>query len=609
MLKTSSAIVSLLFFMSCHSLNNRHDTLAIECDLGGRTQNKVLLKFTNPGGVELSPEQIAKLQVQYEPESPTELAFTPTSRACVALPMAAARIKANIGGEAPLTAELNLDAKAATGKIHTVILETPGILELGLKCPKDGLLAASTLDNTIEIIKSFGKLSGYMVDLSVYNNANQKVDSLFRKEAQDEGLLLPKTFDLTNLAEGSYKLSLALVDTYHKKINAAARSQCRLTVLRSCARDEDFNIATVSCVPKLCDNTYRIGAKWSEGLALKRGEGRFECQLVNETAQKTMLSHACQGGYFKSSDSCLAATEIAGNCALLENGDVTCWGTQLAKDNYPIRKDINYQTTLRFPEKIRKFAQRCVELESGKVHCWGLTNGDNARYEFLQGRGTPETWQDAIAIGYVEPDQACSDPAATGLACEFQLSDANGVSAIKPDPILRMNQCLVDTKGQLWCYKVAIPNAQSIASTVTAGPFSRVDVLPQLSRQVHAEGLTTCALLVVGQVMCWGDNAAGSVGSNKADIWTINPTFVVDSKGSALKSIKQLASTRDGSSKRTTYALNQDGRVFAWGSNLDGTLANGTPGEDDEGNPIFSRFAVAVIVELKAPVSPSQSAQ
>jgi alpha-tubulin suppressor-like RCC1 family protein len=66
--------------------------------------------------------------------------------------------------------------------------------------------------------------------------------------------------------------------------------------------------------------------------------------------------------------------------------------------------------------------------------------------------------------------------------------------------------------------------------------------------------------------------------------------------------IQELTSNLDMSGRRITYALAKDGRVFAWGTNLEGTLANGTPGEDDEGNPLFSRFAVPVIVDAINPI-------
>jgi hypothetical protein len=122
MLKTSAIFVSAMLLAACHSLNNRHDTLAVQCDINGRTQDKVLVKFTNPGGVELSREQLAQLQVQYQGTSNNQ-ALTLTSRACVALPVGTARVKAKISGDAPLSADLVLDASAAMDTIHKVELE------------------------------------------------------------------------------------------------------------------------------------------------------------------------------------------------------------------------------------------------------------------------------------------------------------------------------------------------------------------------------------------------------------------------------------------------------------------------------------------------------
>ncbi len=608
MLKLSSSIVSMLVLLGCHSLNNRHDTLAVQCDLNAQTRNRILLKFTNPGGVELTPEQVAQLKVQYQGADQKEESVAPTPRACVALPIGEGLVKARISGQSTLTAEIKLDAKAATDTIHTLALESPGVLELGLKCPAKGLLAASTLGDVVEVRKSLGKLSGYQVTIGVYSSAGEQVQDLFLKTIEESSLQLPQKFDIQQLSEGSYNLRLSVLDFYHEGTNAAAESQCPLTVRRSCAKDEDFDPATVTCVPRLCDNAYRVGAKWTESLAQKRGEGRYECRLVNDKAEKTLLSHVCQAGYFKGFDSCHAAKEIAGNCALLETEDVVCWGTLLGKDNYPSRKEVNYQTTLKFPEKVKKFGHQCVELESGKVHCWQLVYGDNAHYDFMAGPGTPKNWEEAIAYAFVDRRLVCSEPATTELNCSYRLVESNGQKEILPTPVLEhMANCLVDDKGQVWCYRNALPTSQPPTSTVGAGPFWRIDGLSGPARQTRSNGMTYCALLVDGRVMCWGDNAVGSAGINRSDIMVSKPSYVIESNGQALRGIKQLASTLDGSSWRTTYALTQDGRVLAWGSNLDGMLAHGTPGEDDEGNPLFNRFAAPILVELTEPLTPPGS--
>lgn len=599
MLKTSTLFVSMMLLAACHSLNNRHDSLAVQCDLNGRTQDKVLVKFTNPGGVELSREQLAQLQVQYQGTTNNQ-ALTLTSRACVALPVGAARVKAKISGDAPLSADLVLDAAAATDTIHKVELEAPGVLIMGLKCPKNGLLAADSLDNLVELKKSLGKLNGYMVNLALYNSQNEKVQSLFMKDVQDENLALPSSFAIKNVGEGTYKVELSVLDSYHDKSGSEAKSQCNLTVRRSCAQDEDFDPATVSCVPKLCDNAYRVGAKWTDSLALQRGEGRYECRLEKGKAEKVLLSHTCQGGYFKSKDSCLAAKEIAGNCARLETDEVVCWGTTLGKDMFPVTDDINYQTTFKFQDKVRNLNSRCVELTSRKIHCWEF-NPMNPRYEFTSEAQIPKDWISAET--FYSPDMTCDG--AAGLDCNFRVAEVDGTFAFIPTPQAGISRCIVDSQGQVWCFKAAVPKNQNLSSTPNVGDFYRIE-LPGLAQDVKADGYTNCVLLLDGHVMCWGDNTVGSTGANKSDIILDRASYVVESKGRQLQNIKQITSSRDYNAWRTTYALTQDGRVLAWGTNLDGMLANGTPGEDDEGNPLFSRFAVPVFVEVKNPITPSK---
>ncbi len=609
MLKTISILFGVLLLASCNPLNNRHDTLAVQCDLNSRTQDKVLIKFTNPGGVELTPEQVAQLQVQYEGISqPQKLSLS--SRACVALPMGSARIKARISGDMPLTVEIKLDELAATDTIHTVALEAPGVLELALKCPKNGWLAAGSLENIVDVKRSLGKLNGYSVDLSVYNSAGELVQNLFTKDLQSPEFSLPEVFDLKNIGEGNYNVNLTVVDSYHEKSGNAAKSQCGLTIRRSCAKDETFDAATVSCIPKLCDNAYRVGARWTEGLALQRGEGRYECRLEDGKAKKTLLSHSCQAGFFKSSDSCLAAKEIAGNCALLESDEVVCWGTLLGKDNYPTRKDVNYQTTLKFPERVRNFGHQCAEMQTGKMYCWSITLGSDSSYQFMQKSETPKNWNEAISRGLVDPGERCSEPEAVGQGCNFHLGQLNGVNAILPTPIPSLNgNCIVDSDGRVWCNQHGVPRVQSLASSVKAGPYYRVEVLRVPARQVRSDGSTFCALQIDGFVLCWGDNTVGSAGLNLSETFVNKPGYVIQSNGQKLEDIRQISSSQDYNSWRTTYALTNSGRVFAWGTNLDGTLANGTPGEDDEGNPLFSRFAVPIDVDVMRPIIPPSDDQ
>ncbi|HET9235851.1 MAG TPA: hypothetical protein VFO10_01290 [Oligoflexus sp.] len=602
MLKTSTLFVSMLLLAGCYSLNNRHDTLAVQCDINGRTQDKVLVKFTNPGGVELSREQLAQLQVQYQGTSNNQ-ALTLTARACVALPVGAARVKAKISGDTPLSADLVLDASAATDTIHKVELEAPGVLIMGLKCPKNGLLAADSLDNLVEVKKSLGKLNGYKVDLALYNAQNEKVRSLFAKDILDESLVLPSSFNIKNVDEGTYKVELSVLDSYHDKSGAEAKSQCNLTVRRSCAKDEDFDPATVSCVPKLCDNAYRVGAKWTDNLALQRGEGRYECRLEKGQAEKVLLSHTCQGGYFKSKDSCLAAKEIAGSCALLESDEVACWGTVIGKDNYPSRRDINLQTAMKFPEKVKRFGSSCVELESKKIHCWSIVYDENASYRFMPEESTPKTWREAQLKEFVDRADPCSGITFSGGKCEFRLTQAEGVNSIQPAPNGSAS-CLLDVTGSVWCNKSVMPKSKVLDSSVEAAPYFRVADLPKGALQVRSQSFTTCVILIDGSVMCWGDNTTGGVGSNSSALNADKPSQTVDSKGAKLTNITQITSTLDFSGQPTNYALSKDGRVFAWGSNLDGAVANGTPGEDDEGNALFSRFAVPILVETIKSITP-----
>lgn len=593
-------IFLMLLLMACHDLNNQHDSIALQCDMGMNTRDQVILKFTDPAGMDLSPEQILQLQVQYLTNGKTET-LQPSSRACVVVRPGEAKVQARIAGDEPLKAEVSLNDASVTDVILPIAMDVPGYLELGLKCPKNGLLAAEALGDIVEVKQALGNLSGYAIDLRITSAAGEPIQSLYSKDVLNPSFILPQKFDLRSLSEGSYKVALVVIDSDHKKQTNPIENSCGLIIRRSCAADENFDSTAISCIPKLCDNTYRIGAQWSESLALKRGEGRYECQLRNNEAQKTLLSHTCVAGYFKSENSCIAATKIQDTCALLETGDVSCWGTLPGKeifnsDSYPAH-DYNYQHVFHFQTPATDIESNCAATTDGKVYCWSL---DLETYPPRYSLHT-KSWEQIVPSQFKNFRHGCGIKHTGEFFCGVNADGTGGHQINIPERVIDFSpECLVDAKGTLWCTQTILPRSQfeTLNGQVSIDGYYALTAIPGPVRSVGNAHGTGCLVLQNGQVMCWGNNQFGSLGSNTSALASSHPVYVVDSLGAQLSEITSITVFPDQGAGSSTCAIQKDGRTVCWGSNLSGQLANGTPGEDDEGNPLFSRFAVPLNVLL-----------
>jgi alpha-tubulin suppressor-like RCC1 family protein len=104
------------------------------------------------------------------------------------------------------------------------------------------------------------------------------------------------------------------------------------------------------------------------------------------------------------------------------------------------------------------------------------------------------------------------------------------------------------------------------ASTTLPTPTpTRVDPATTWSQVCTAEQFT-CALATDGRVWCWGSNVEGRLGSNPATIASSNVPRVVQ----GLTGITQISCTG-----YFACARNQAGRIHCWGSNGEGDLGRG----------------------------------
>ena len=249
------------------------------------------------------------------------------------------------------------------------------------------------------------------------------------------------------------------------------------------------------------------------------------------------------------------------SCALLEGGDVRCWGAnqfgQLGLGNTDRVGQENTPTDVPplglggaatfISAGASQFASHaCAILEGGLLRCWG-----GNKYGEL---GLAHT----TTVGDDEPPSALAP---------VQLPEKTAhVSSGK------YHTCVVSEKGTVRCWgwnkygQLGLGHTKNIGDDEVPGRAAKV-ALPGKATQTSVGRWHSCALLENGDVHCWGRNNKGQLGlGNTKDIGDnekLRKSKAVDlgapAIGIALGSLH-------------TCALLEDGRVRCWGDNKFGQL-------------------------------------
>ena len=222
----------------------------------------------------------------------------------------------------------------------------------------------------------------------------------------------------------------------------------------------------------------------------------------------------------------LARAVTAGSlhsCALLVNGDITCWGEgDYGRLGYGNTQDIGDDET---PENltvdvggpaIKVVAgthHTCAILETGAVRCWGLGNVGRLGYA----TGGPPVGDNELpsSAGDVQIVDAVNDPPDTHV-----IDIGLGVN----------HTCAVLNTGTVRCWGAAVLGPLGYGNSVNIGddelPFTAGDVdIDGLQRevvQITSGGSSNCVLLKAGElgrpdVRCWGWNDRGQLGLGLPD--------------------------------------------------------------------------------------------
>ena len=177
------------------------------------------------------------------------------------------------------------------------------------------------------------------------------------------------------------------------------------------------------------------------------------------------------------------------------------------------------------------------------------------------GSGTVRDWgYDDGSLG----DGTTGDMSTTPV----QVTGLSGVTAIAGG---NYTGYALTSNGHVWAWGAnvdgALGNGSTAYSSSTPVPVSSLTGVTAIA----AGNNTGYALTSDGHVWAWGANAGGALGNGSSVSSSSTPVQVSGPSG-----VTAIA----GGGGSNGYALTSDGSVWAWGSNFDGELGNGTSGQN-----------------------------
>ena len=259
------------------------------------------------------------------------------------------------------------------------------------------------------------------------------------------------------------------------------------------------------------------------------GVGGVQCwgrndsgQLGNGTNNDSDIAVHVQGIDIPATALALGAVH---SCVLLETSSVRCWGNN---ENGQLGNGTNQNSSV--PVDVQGLTDNIVQLaagsvftcalsEDGKLYCWG--DGSNGRF----GDGLVVVYRAPVLVNGL--DQALN----MIVAGDYHI-------------------CARSTSGKILCWGALSSEDEFTAHT----PFI-VEELTGAVVQMVAGGGHTCALTTNDGVNCWGDNYFGQLG-NGTDLGSWEPVDVIGATEGVLKV---------ASGSVHVCALMMDGNMHCWG--------------------------------------------
>ncbi|HSP79319.1 MAG TPA: RTX toxin, partial [Myxococcaceae bacterium] len=305
-------------------------------------------------------------------------------------------------------------------------------------------------------------------------------------------------------------------------------------------------------------------------------QGTLTLEVTDADGGKTTVHYALTPNQFPddASEMGLINTLVAGSahtCALLNDGNVRCWGLndygQLGyghKNNIGDNERPYTAGNLQLGDGVVQLAagseHTCALLRSGYVRCWGRNQYGQLGYGHVQSVGDDEA---LLSQSYVNLG---------ARAVRLAAGDSH--------------TCALLTTGKVRCWgynnygQLGYAHTQNVGDDEGLWDVSDVQVGGSVQDLV-AGASHTCALLTGGRVRCWGYNGYGQLGYGNATVIgdTEHPSSAGDVNVGG--TVLQLST-----SYHQTCALLDTGSVRCWGYNGYGQLGYGhatnlsSPGAD-----------------------------
>ncbi len=247
-------------------------------------------------------------------------------------------------------------------------------------------------------------------------------------------------------------------------------------------------------------------------------------------------------------------------CALSQNSRIKCWGaadngrlgqpgySESIGDDEPPSDWDDVDVADDVVELVAGREHVCALREAGTVICWGY----NGNWQLGYGH--------SMDVGDNESPAEAGDLPFSGIA---QL--AAGYS----------HTCALSTAGEVTCWgtggsgRLGYGDTMGTRDEQPAGTLGAVP-LPGTAVEITAGEAHTCARLEGGDVLCWGSNSHGQLGTGNPDDLgddeTLANAATIDLGGKAVDI---------DAGANTTCAVLDDGGVRCWGRNNSGILGNG----------------------------------
>ena len=290
-------------------------------------------------------------------------------------------------------------------------------------------------------------------------------------------------------------------------------------------------------------------------------------------------------------DSGVAAIALGAShsCALLNTGELRCWGSndagELGDGNVAASQPLPV-TVVGLPQGVKAIAAggstTCALLEAGEVYCWGeYYIADNVSIRQLIPTVIEGLANRAVAIDVGE-NHSCALLTDSSVQCwgdnrYGQLGNGTTTSTTTPVKVTNLgvvtgislsirHSCAAFANGTLKCW--GDNHSGELGNQLSEIRRTPVNVagLSQQVLAIDADGWQSCLLLAGGNVRCWGENEQGQVGDGSTED-RYSPAATV-----ALEGIATAISVGTAHS----CALLENGDVQCWGANGSGQLGNGT---------------------------------